>query len=636
MTDATDADAQLTPVEVRERLVEALELDLVGPWPGHALARGAAAAAAMRPSNWYLTGFLIPVDAPTRSRRADADADDDFERSDVGGRRRGDHRGARRREEGVLPLVDGLSSFVAAERDDADRHACAGATTSSPSTRPSREDGEEPKPLPVWQRTPREEHGHRDARRAAGRPRRARRPGLRRPASSTRSSGRSPTDGRRRAFPPGTRSVSVFLVNRRTPDAEQPDLAYAFQPELEVQLRAAVRPAAGPARRAARTSGTSRSPTSTTPTRPSTRPATASRPTGSSSTAQCRAAPHALDPERRGREDRRPRRSPASSCRWTRSARSPTAPRRARRSRRSSTQYRGVDRRRRRRSIAGASGEARARPRERAARASRGLAADRIERGIEVLADDADALDAFRVANRAVARGARAAPRRIDEPAWRAFQLAFILLNLPGPRRPARRRTARPSTCSSSRPAAARPRRTSASRRSRWCCGGCATRATKGLRGRRRERDHALHAAAADARPARPRRRPRLRAGARARAGRRRATATWPFEIGLWVGKAGDAEHHGPQGRRALGHRPHEGPPVQDRPEGQAVADPAREVPWCGDALHAGLVHAAARRRPPERAAHRLRELRVRLHPRPRAADRRRRRADLPAAARRS
>ena len=25
------------PVEVRERLVEALELDLVGPWPGHDL-----------------------------------------------------------------------------------------------------------------------------------------------------------------------------------------------------------------------------------------------------------------------------------------------------------------------------------------------------------------------------------------------------------------------------------------------------------------------------------------------------------------------------------------------------------------------------------------------------------------------
>ena len=60
-----------------------------------------------------------------------------------------------------------------------------------------------------------------------------------------------------------------------------------------------------------------------------------------------------------------------------------------------------------------------------------GIAADRIERGIAVLAQDADALDAFRVANRAVARALR---KRlgIETPRWRAFQLAFLLLNLPG------------------------------------------------------------------------------------------------------------------------------------------------------------------------------------------------------------
>ena len=51
--------AKLTrPVEVRTRLREALELDLVGPWAGHPLAderlRGWE-----RPSNWYLTGFLV-------------------------------------------------------------------------------------------------------------------------------------------------------------------------------------------------------------------------------------------------------------------------------------------------------------------------------------------------------------------------------------------------------------------------------------------------------------------------------------------------------------------------------------------------------------------------------------------------
>ena len=60
-----------------------------------------------------------------------------------------------------------------------------------------------------------------------------------------------------------------------------------------------------------------------------------------------------------------------------------------------------------------------------------GVAADRIERGIAILAQDTDALDAFRVANRAVARALRKR-LEIDAPRWRAFQLAFILLNLTG------------------------------------------------------------------------------------------------------------------------------------------------------------------------------------------------------------
>jgi hypothetical protein len=65
-----------------------------------------------------------------------------------------------------------------------------------------------------------------------------------------------------------------------------------------------------------------------------------------------------------------------------------------------------------------------------------GFAADRIDRGITMLARDPDALDAFRVANRAVAlamRWRRAYQGQPEEPpCWRAFQLAFVLLNLPG------------------------------------------------------------------------------------------------------------------------------------------------------------------------------------------------------------
>ena len=64
-----------------------------------------------------------------------------------------------------------------------------------------------------------------------------------------------------------------------------------------------------------------------------------------------------------------------------------------------------------------------------------GVAADRMDRGVRVLVEDDDALDAFRVANRAVAEALRQRlSDQIDDagPAWRAFQLAFILVNLPG------------------------------------------------------------------------------------------------------------------------------------------------------------------------------------------------------------
>jgi hypothetical protein len=67
-----------------------------------------------------------------------------------------------------------------------------------------------------------------------------------------------------------------------------------------------------------------------------------------------------------------------------------------------------------------------------------GCAADRIEAGIALLADD-DCLEAFRIANRAMAaqgcrRLALALGKKPEEvtPAWRPFQLAFILMNLKG------------------------------------------------------------------------------------------------------------------------------------------------------------------------------------------------------------
>ena len=65
--------------------------------------------------------------------------------------------------------------------------------------------------------------------------------------------------------------------------------------------------------------------------------------------------------------------------------------------------------------------------------------AARIQTGIDLL-NDPDLLDAFRIANRAMAAAARrrraqekgCAPAEVEPPAWRPFQLAYILMNLRG------------------------------------------------------------------------------------------------------------------------------------------------------------------------------------------------------------
>jgi hypothetical protein len=63
------------------------------------------------------------------------------------------------------------------------------------------------------------------------------------------------------------------------------------------------------------------------------------------------------------------------------------------------------------------------------------LACDRVAAGIDLLEQDPLAFDAFRIANRAMADAARRRPDRYKEgaqPSWRLFQLAFVLLALPG------------------------------------------------------------------------------------------------------------------------------------------------------------------------------------------------------------
>ena len=104
-------NGDMMPVEIRQRLVETLELDLIGPWPEHELATEMIPGW-VRPSNWYLTGFLIPIDTAAEEA-ADPESDDDFEEANEGdGEETTDDRVAAKKS--YFPSSAGISTLVPA------------------------------------------------------------------------------------------------------------------------------------------------------------------------------------------------------------------------------------------------------------------------------------------------------------------------------------------------------------------------------------------------------------------------------------------------------------------------------------------------------------------------------------------
>lgn len=63
-----------TPAEVRAHLFDALQLDLVGPAADDLI--HAEEIIPQPPSKWYLTGFLVPYDAPIEVRSDDTGNDE--------------------------------------------------------------------------------------------------------------------------------------------------------------------------------------------------------------------------------------------------------------------------------------------------------------------------------------------------------------------------------------------------------------------------------------------------------------------------------------------------------------------------------------------------------------------------------
>ena len=149
MTVLTISDAPATSLEVRERLVDALRLDLYGPWASHPLSTERLPGR-VRPSNWYLTGFLIPS-GMSPEKRGDADEDDDLEVvpefAGLGEESSEERKAAKK---GFFPSSMGLSFLVPKEAQGIN------VTVRWGDYAPTEIEGDDGKPLSVWQRRPQE------------------------------------------------------------------------------------------------------------------------------------------------------------------------------------------------------------------------------------------------------------------------------------------------------------------------------------------------------------------------------------------------------------------------------------------------------------------------------------------------
>ncbi len=259
----------LTSVQVRERLVEAVRLDLVGPDNDHPFA---AELLPESPSRWYLTGFLVPTEAPLDQKFDATSAEEIDSPAEAGGTddaADADRPAANRRS--LLPSSIGLSVLVpegtrelgatvcwgdyAYEGPDGETEPAASEAPAVPlddalameigeSQRPaygkgeSSQDGGKPR---GWRRVPRTEHV------AIGLPDPGQKP---RRLAVPNSSGLALVVTVREAgtsgLPTGTRAVSVFLVNYRQPDEERPYRAFVFQAGIRLKCREAFVPRPDP------------------------------------------------------------------------------------------------------------------------------------------------------------------------------------------------------------------------------------------------------------------------------------------------------------------------------------------------------------------------------------------------------
>jgi len=139
----------MTSQDVRTRIVEALKLDLIGPWEGHQLA-DERLPGHIRPSNWYLAGFVIPSATPAETS-SDADEDEDFDEvPEDGGLPEESSEERRAAKKAFFPSSMGLSFLLPGGVNELD------VTIQWGDYEPAEIQTEAEKTVSVWQRSARE------------------------------------------------------------------------------------------------------------------------------------------------------------------------------------------------------------------------------------------------------------------------------------------------------------------------------------------------------------------------------------------------------------------------------------------------------------------------------------------------
>lgn len=215
--------------EVRKKLVEALQLDLIGPTPEDS--KHDQEILPQSPSFWYLTGFLVPYEASAKDRGDDTSDDilDQVDKVKTGDDENTPESGSARKV--LFPSSMGLSFLVSGETQTIE--VCVDWGDYKPVVKASEESSAETslqtytsKP---WQRSPRKsslslslDNNHQEVELPDSQ-------GIKLVLSVRKVNGNS-------QLPQDTKAISLFIVNYRSPAADKErDMSYIFQAKLTVK-----------------------------------------------------------------------------------------------------------------------------------------------------------------------------------------------------------------------------------------------------------------------------------------------------------------------------------------------------------------------------------------------------------------